>query len=68
VTENLRELDAGLLVETPDEFVDAVVELATDEAKRRALSESTARAGRTLDWDVLAERYEEILAAYIPPA
>lgn len=68
VTENLRELGAGVLVRTPDEFVDAVVELVTDAPRRQELSESTARAGRTLDWDVLAERYEEILATYMPPA
>ena len=35
VTANLRELDAGVLVEGPDEFVAAVVDLATDEIRRR---------------------------------
>jgi glycosyltransferase involved in cell wall biosynthesis len=68
VTENLRELDAGVLVKTADEFVEAVVELANDDEARRTLSDATARAGKTLDWDVLDARYEEILATYIPPA
>ncbi len=66
VTANLRELDAGVLVEGPDEFVAAVVDLATDETRRAALSATTAAAGRTLDWDVLARRYEEILETYMP--
>jgi glycosyltransferase involved in cell wall biosynthesis len=68
VTENLRDLNAGVLVRTPEEFVDAVVSLATDHSRRWELAEATARAGRDLDWDVLAERYEEILARYMPPA
>jgi glycosyltransferase involved in cell wall biosynthesis len=66
VTENIRELGAGVLVRTRDEFVDAVVELALHDDRRLALAEQTARAGRDLDWDVLARRYEEILERYVP--
>lgn len=68
VTENLRELGAGVLVPTSDEFVAAVVRLIQDEATRSDLAEAARRAGRELDWDVLAGRYEDILAAYLPPA
>jgi glycosyltransferase involved in cell wall biosynthesis len=68
VTENLRELNAGVLVGSADEFVDSVVSLVLDMPRRLALAESTARAGRELDWDVLARRYEEILDRYMPPA
>ncbi|MGH3003195.1 MAG: glycosyltransferase [Gaiellaceae bacterium] len=67
VTENLRELGAGVLVGTPDEFVAAVVRLATDGSARGTLADAARRAGRDLDWDVLARRYEEILATYMPP-
>jgi glycosyltransferase involved in cell wall biosynthesis len=68
VTENLRELNAGILVDTADAFVNVVALLAMDHTRRRQLAESTARAGKELDWDVLVERYEEILDRYIPPA
>ncbi|HVM69172.1 MAG TPA: glycosyltransferase [Gaiellaceae bacterium] len=68
VTENLRETGAGVLVPGPREFVDALVGLGTDAAARAALAKNARRAGRELDWDVLARRYEEILDRYLPPA
>jgi len=68
VTENLRETGAGVLVPTPREFVDAVVRLVGDDAARGSIAEAARRAGRDLDWDVLARRYEtEILDRYLPP-
>jgi len=66
VTQNLRETGAGILVETPDDFVQAVVHLATDGVARAEIAETARRAGKQLDWDVLAERYLEILETYIP--
>jgi glycosyltransferase involved in cell wall biosynthesis len=69
VTSVLRETGAGVLVGEPREFVDAVVGLAGDPASRGALAEAAGRAGRELDWDVLAHRYEqEILDRYLPPS
>ena len=70
VTENLRETGAGVLVPTPREFVDAVVRLGRGRGGARS-SSRPPRSGRapTLDWDVLARRYEdEILDRYLPPA
>ena len=58
---------AGLVVSTPRELVDAVDQLARDEPQRRRLAEAARAAGRELDWDVLARRYErEILDRYLP--
>jgi glycosyltransferase involved in cell wall biosynthesis len=67
VTENLRETGAGVLVSSPREFVDAVVRLGTDPAARGELAAAARRAGAALDWDLLAKRYEEILALHLPP-
>jgi glycosyltransferase involved in cell wall biosynthesis len=68
VTEVLRETGAGVLVREPREFVDAVVALASEPERRAAVAAAAARAGRELDWDVLARRYErEILDRYLPP-
>jgi glycosyltransferase involved in cell wall biosynthesis len=68
VTANLRETGAGLLVPDGKSFVDAVAHLMTDERARNEIAAAARRAGRELDWDVLAERYErEVLDAYLPP-
>ncbi|HST16941.1 MAG TPA: glycosyltransferase [Gaiellaceae bacterium] len=67
VTAVLRETGAGVLVAEPRDFVDAVVRLAGDADARGALADAAGRAGRELDWDVLARRYEtEILDRYLP--
>ena len=66
VTEILRQTGAGLLVPAEREFVDAVVELATNGPRRGELATAARRAGAELDWDVLAERYErEILDRHL---
>jgi glycosyltransferase involved in cell wall biosynthesis len=67
VTANLRETGAGILVPDARAFVDAVVTLLTDATARARYAEAAARAGRELDWDVLARRYEhEVLGTYLP--
>ncbi len=67
VTSNLRETGAGLLVPDSRSFVDAVVQLLTDAAKRDEIAAAARRAGRELDWDVLARRFEQdVLDAYLP--
>ena len=67
VTRDVREAGAGLLVETPDDFVDAVAELATDETRRRELAQAALAAGRARDWDALAREYNELLDRWLPP-
>jgi glycosyltransferase involved in cell wall biosynthesis len=67
VTENLREAGAGILVPTAREFVEAVVHLLQDDAARAELAAAAKRAGRELDWDVLAKRFEtDVLDRYLP--
>jgi glycosyltransferase involved in cell wall biosynthesis len=66
VTANLRETGAGVLVPDARSFVDAVVTLLEDDAARSELAAAATRAGRNLDWDVLARRYaEEVLDRYL---
>lgn len=67
VTQVVREAGAGILVDSPRAFVDAVVSLAEDEAERRRLAEASAAHGRAIDWRTLAERYGELLDRHIPP-
>jgi glycosyltransferase involved in cell wall biosynthesis len=67
VTSDLRETGAGILVDTPEEFVQAVVSLITDESRRIQLAEAARRAGRELDWDILAARFErDVLDVFLP--
>lgn len=69
VTANLRETGAGVLVPDARSFVDAVTRLLTDDGARGAIAEAARRAGRELDWDVLARRFEtEVLDLYLPAA
>lgn len=68
VTADLREADAGLLVRSPPEFVDAVARLAADDAERSRLARAASAAGRARDWDVLARTYEQILDRHLPRA
>jgi glycosyltransferase involved in cell wall biosynthesis len=69
VTSNLRETGAGILVPDARAFIDAVVQLLTDSSGRAELAAAAIRAGRELDWDVLARRFEaEVLDRYLPPS
>ena len=66
VVDVLRETGAGVLVDGPREFVEAVGRLVTDEGERRRVGAAAKAAGAELDWDRLAERYEtEILDRYL---
>lgn len=67
VTANLRETGAGLLVSDSREFVDATIELLTNDAMRREVGNAAQRAGAQLDWRILARRYEaEVLDRHLP--
>lgn len=66
VTQVVRSSGGGVLVKGPREFVDAVVALAENESERSRLAESSLAYGRSLDWRVLAERYNELLDRYLP--
>jgi glycosyltransferase involved in cell wall biosynthesis len=67
VTSDLRETGAGVLVKTTEEFVQTLVSLLTDEPRRAALANAARDAGRALDWDVLAARFErDVLDRYLP--
>jgi glycosyltransferase involved in cell wall biosynthesis len=69
VTANLRETGAGVLVPDAQSFVEAVVHLLTDDAARQKLAAAALNAGRALDWDVLARRFEdEVLDRFLPAA
>jgi glycosyltransferase involved in cell wall biosynthesis len=66
VTSELRETGAGVLVATPREFVDAVVNLVRDVPARGALAQAAAAAGSERNWDKLARRYQaEVLDRYL---
>jgi glycosyltransferase involved in cell wall biosynthesis len=68
VTAELRETGAGILVGDARELVDAVVRLLEDDVARGELAAAAERAGRELDWDVLARRFErEVLDRYLSP-
>ena len=68
VVDVLRETGAGVLADSPRDFVDAVTRLAVDEGERSRIAAAARAAGAELDWDRLAERYEtEILDPYLTP-
>jgi glycosyltransferase involved in cell wall biosynthesis len=67
VTEDVRQAGAGVLVDSPREFVDAVVGLVGDDGRRAALAAAARRAGEERDWDALARRFAEVLDTYLPP-
>jgi len=68
VTANLRETGAGVLVEDEREFVDVLVRLLVNADERRSLAAAALRAGRELDWNRLAGRFErEVMNVHLPP-
>jgi len=57
---------AGILVDDARGFVDAVVRLLSDEQARAGFAAAARRAGRDLDWNVLARRYaDEVLDRFL---
>jgi glycosyltransferase involved in cell wall biosynthesis len=55
-----------VLVPGPPEFVAAVERLAADDAERTRIAAAARSAGRALDWDALARRYEtEVLDRHL---
>lgn len=66
VTRDIEERGAGVLVESPGEFVDAVRKVVEDQELHRRLSGAAMSARRDLDWDLLAEQYQTgILDQYL---
>lgn len=65
VTQEVREKGAGILVKTAPEFVSAVVRLALDHTARCQFARAARAAGADLDWDVLAQRYVEVLDRHL---
>ncbi len=65
VTSELRDAGAGILVETPRDFVTAVARLADDSDRRGRLAEAARRAGAARDWDLLAAQYATLLDRYL---
>ena len=67
VTANLRETGAGVLVRDAQSFVETVARLLSDDASRHELAAAAMRAGRDLDWDVLARRFaDDVLDRFLP--
>lgn len=67
VVADVRDAGAGLLVDTPRAFVEAVERLLRDPDERARLAAAAHAAGAERDWDVLAERYAAILDEHLPP-
>lgn len=65
---DLRDAGAGLLVDDPRGFVDAVERLAGDPALRAELAAAARRAAAQRDWDEIAARYAAVLDRYMPAA
>jgi glycosyltransferase involved in cell wall biosynthesis len=67
VTSNVRETGAGILAPDERSFVDAASRLLASADERAGYGEAARRAGRELDWNVLARRFEdEVLDRYLP--
>ncbi|HEY3543703.1 MAG TPA: glycosyltransferase [Gaiellaceae bacterium] len=62
---DVKEAGAGLLVDQPADFVDAVVSLARDGALRARLAAAAAGAGAQRDWRILSARYASILDEHL---
>ena len=66
VTDEVRDLDAGLLVGSARDFVAAVEHLLVDEQERERFAENARAAGAARDWDLLAGEYARVLDTYLP--
>jgi glycosyltransferase involved in cell wall biosynthesis len=68
VVEDVREAGAGILAQTPREFVAATERLLADELERARFAEASRAAGLERDWRLLSRRYADLLDAHLPPA
>jgi glycosyltransferase involved in cell wall biosynthesis len=63
----IAEAGGGIVVESPEAFAQALVTLARSPDMRRSLGEAGRRLRQSLDWDLLANRYQkEIFDVYAP--
>jgi glycosyltransferase involved in cell wall biosynthesis len=67
VVADIREARAGLLVQTPREFIGAVERLLRNPEERARLADAARAAGAERDWDALARRYAAILDEHLRP-
>jgi glycosyltransferase involved in cell wall biosynthesis len=51
-----------LLADDAEEFADSVIALLTDEEKRKRFERAAAQLAAQFDWEVVARRFEEMLA------
>lgn len=59
VVDDVRDSGGGVLVQSPQEFVDAVAHLLEEPTERRAVAQRAKTYGAALHWDILARRYED---------
>ncbi len=68
--EIVRDLEAsggGIVVTSPQQFVDAVAGLAADPARRRAMGAAAAEYASGWRWSILGRRYREVLDEHLSP-
>ena len=65
----IRSGDNGMLASCDDEaaFVQAALDLAAHPERRRTLGAQARRSACELDWDVIVERFEGVVASLIQP-
>jgi glycosyltransferase involved in cell wall biosynthesis len=65
-TELISSAKSGLIVDSPTDFVAALVRLLSDPPLRARLSARALRAAREVSWDVLGEKYARLLDDVLP--
>jgi glycosyltransferase involved in cell wall biosynthesis len=58
-TEMIRQAEAGIFAETPEQFADAILKILHDNSQKAVLSENALRFSVSFDWDVIAKQYED---------
>jgi glycosyltransferase involved in cell wall biosynthesis len=66
VVADVREAGAGILVDQPREFVDAVVRLVQDGEARAGFAAHAKAAGEQRDWRALAAQVSDVLDRHLP--
>jgi glycosyltransferase involved in cell wall biosynthesis len=67
--EIVRDLEAsggGVVVTSPQQFVDSVAGLAADPDRRRAMGAAAAEYASGWRWSTLARRYREVIDEHLP--